>query len=145
MNGKAGSLTKPVLVSLPKFLDVRGNLSFMEEESQIPFKIRRVYWIYDVPGGEQRGGHAFIATEEIIVALSGSFDLNLHDGVSDYHFHLNRSYNAVLVPRMYWRMMDNFSTNSLALVVASTDYSEEDYIRSFNDFITKRQDEISRF
>ncbi|MGI6339942.1 MAG: sugar 3,4-ketoisomerase [Bacteroidales bacterium] len=125
---------KPALIDLPKFLDLRGNLSFVEEETHIPFKIKRVYWIYDVPGGEHRGGHAFKQTEELIIALSGSFDLNLHDGKTEYKYSLNRSYYGVIVPRMIWRMIDNFSTNSLALIIASTDFSESDYIRNFEEF-----------
>lgn len=127
-------IKKPTLINLPKFLDERGNLSFIEEESHIPFKIKRVYWIYDVPGGEHRGGHAFKETEELIVALSGSFDICLHDGESVSVFSLNRSYSGVLIPRMYWRTLSNFSTNSLALIIASTDYNEKDYIRDFSWF-----------
>ncbi len=122
------------LIKLPKFLDERGNLSFIEEDQHLPFSIHRVYWIYDVPGGEQRGGHAFKETEELIVALSGSFDVVLHDGNEEKRFHLNRSYYGVMVPKMYWRMMENFSTNSLALILASTEYDDEDYIRNFVDF-----------
>lgn len=125
---------KPTLLTLPKFFDLRGNLSFIEEDTHLPFKIRRVYWIYDVPGGEQRGGHAFRETEELIVALSGSFDVRLHDGKKDYKFSLNRSYYGILVPKMMWRLLENFSTNSLALIIASTNYSEEDYIRDFIEF-----------
>ena len=125
---------KPSLIDLPRFLDLRGNLSFIEEGSHVPFEIKRVYWIYDVPGGEHRGGHAFKQTDELIVALSGSFDLNLHDGTTEYKYSLNRSYYGVIVPRMIWRMIDNFSTNSLALIIASTDYSESDYIRNFEEF-----------
>jgi len=124
------------LIQLPKFLDLRGNLSFIEEDTHLPFRIRRVYWIYDVPGGEHRGGHAFRETEELIVALSGSFDVVLHDGKKEYRYPLNRSYYGLFVPKMMWRMLENFSTNSLALIVASTDYSEEDYIRDFNEFKT---------
>lgn len=127
-------LTKPELINLPKFLDPRGNLSFIEEDTHLPFKIRRVYWIYDVPGGEHRGGHAFRETEELIVALSGSFDVILHDGEKEYKFSLNRSYFGVFIPKMMWRTLENFSTNSLALIVASTDYSEDDYIRDFKEF-----------
>lgn len=127
-------IIKPTLIDLPRFLDLRGNLSFIEENSHIPFQIKRVYWIYDVPGGEHRGGHAFKQTDELIVALSGSFDLNLHDGTMEYKFQLNRSYYGVIVPGMIWRMIDNFSTNSLALIIASTDYSETDYIRDFEEF-----------
>jgi len=124
----------PVLIDLPKFLDLRGNLSLIEEDTHLPFKIRRVYWIYDVPGGEHRGGHAFRETEELIVALSGSFDVVLNDGEKEFRFHLNRSYYGVFIPKMMWRMLENFSTNSLALIIASTDYSEADYIRDFNEF-----------
>jgi hypothetical protein len=124
----------PSLIDLPKFLDPRGNLSFIEEETHLPFKIKRVYWIHDVPGGEHRGGHAFRETEELIVALSGSFDVVLHDGEKELRFSLNRSYYGVYVPKMIWRMLENFSTNSLALIIASTDYSVDDYIRDFEEF-----------
>lgn len=125
----------PHIVELPKIEDPRGNLSFIEEETHLPFTIRRVYWIYDVPGGEQRGGHAFRETEELIVALSGSFEVVLHDGLNEYRFSLNRSYYGVYVPKMIWRTLENFSTNSLALIVASTSYSSKDYIRDFNEFL----------
>ena len=124
----------PHLLDLPKFLDQRGNLSYIEEGTHIPFNIRRVYWIYDVPGGETRGGHAFKDTEELIVALSGSFDVVLNDGVKEYRYPLNRSYYGLLVPLMTWRVMENFSTNSLALVIASTDFNQDDYIRDFSTF-----------
>lgn len=124
----------PILINLPKFLDSRGNLSYIEEDTHLPFSIRRVYWIYDVPGGEHRGGHAFRETEELIVALSGSFNVILHDGEKEYRFSLARSYYGVLVPRMVWRTLEDFSTNSLALIVASTDYNEADYIRNFEEF-----------
>lgn len=119
---------------MPKFLDERGNLSFIEESKQIPFDIKRTYWIYDVPGGEIRGSHAFKETQELIIALSGSFDLVLHDGKEEHRFHLNRSYNGVFVPQMIWRKMENFSTNALALIVASTEYNKMDYIRDFDEF-----------
>lgn len=118
---------------------MRGNLSFIEEDTHIPFKIRRVYWIYDVPGGEHRGGHAFKRTEELIVALSGSFEVVLNDGEKEHRFLLNRSYYGVYVPNMIWRMIENFSTNSLALIIASTDYSELDYIRDYKDFISLKK------
>jgi hypothetical protein len=124
----------PTLIDLPKLLDLRGNLSFIEEDTHLPFKIRRVYWIYDVPGGEHRGGHAFRETEELIVALSGSFDVILHDSKKEFRFSLNRSYYGVLVPKMIWRTIENFSTNSLALIIASTDYRDADYIRDFEKF-----------
>jgi hypothetical protein len=125
---------KPIQINLPKLMDLRGNLSFIEEDTHLPFKIRRVYWIYDVPGGEYRGGHAFRETEELIVALSGSFDVVLHDGSQEFHFSLNRSYYGVLVPKMVWRLLENFSTNSLALIIASTNFDEADYIRDFSEF-----------
>jgi hypothetical protein len=128
------SIMIPSLIDLPKFLDPRGNLSFIEEETHLPFKIRRVYWIYDVPGGEHRGGHALRETEELIVALSGSFDVVLHDGKKERRFSLNRSYYGIYVPKMIWRMLENFSTNSLALIIASNDYTETDYIRDFEEF-----------
>jgi hypothetical protein len=125
---------KPELVKLPKITDLRGNLSFVEEDSQLPFRIRRVYWIYDVPGGEKRGSHAFRETQEMIVALSGSFDVVLHDGTQEYRYSLNRSYYGVLIPKMMWRMLENFSTNSLAVILASTDYSPSEYIYDFEEF-----------
>lgn len=134
---------EPIKVNLPKFVDLRGNLSFVEEDTHLPFKIRRVYWIYDVPGGEHRGGHAFRNTEELIVALSGSFDVVLHDGTNEFHFSLNRSYYGILVPKMYWRTLQDFSTNSLALIIASTDHSESDYIRDFEKFKLIKSDEYS--
>lgn len=124
-----------MLIELPKIIDSRGNLSFIEEDTHLPFKIKRVYWIYDVPGGEVRGGHAFRETEEFIVALSGSFDIVLHDGKQEFRYSLNRSYNGVLIPKLMWRLLENFSTNSLALIVASTEYSKRDYIRDFKGFI----------
>lgn len=123
------------IIELPKIPDYRGNLSFIEENNHIPFKINRVYWIYDVPGGESRGSHAFRVAEEFIVALSGSFDVNLHDGTEEKKFSMNRSYYGLYVPPMTWRKLDNFSTNSLALILNSTPFREEDYIRDFDDFI----------
>ena len=125
---------EPELIKLPKFLDSRGNLSFFEEDNQLPFKVKRVYWIYDVPGGEKRGGHAFKETWECIVALSGSFDVLLHDGTKEFRYPLNRSYYGVLIPKMMWRTLENFSTNSLALIAASTKYSVEDYIYDIEVF-----------
>ncbi len=130
---------KPRLIELPKFLDDRGNLSFIEERKHIPFDIKRTYWIYDVPGGEIRGSHAFKETQELIVALSGSFDLVLNDGQQEIKYHLNRSYFGIYVPQMFWRRMENFSTNSLALVLSSTNYSATDYIRDFDEFKTLLQ------
>lgn len=124
----------PQIINLPKFLDERGNLSFIEEEKHIPFKIARSYWIYDVPGGEVRGGHAYKENQEFIVALSGSFDVVLDNGEDKLTFQLNRSYYGLYVPKGWWRSMENFSTNSLALVVASTPFHKEDYIYDYEEF-----------
>ena len=122
------------IIKLPKFADVRGNLSFVEENNHIPFEIKRSFWIYDVPGGTERGGHAYKNTMEFIIALSGSFDVILDDGFSNESFSLNRSYYGLLVPKMIWRGMNNFSTNSLALVLSSSEYAPNDYIRNFDQF-----------
>ena len=122
-------------IDLPKIEDDRGNLSFIEESTSIPFKIKRVYWIYDVPGGEYRGSHAFKETEEFIVSLSGSFDVILNDGNEEKRFSLSRSYYGLFIPKMIWRKLDNFSTNSLALVLSSKAYDESEYIRDYNQFI----------
>ena len=116
------------IIELPKIFDGRGNLSFLEEDNHIPFKMERVYWIYDVPGGSTRGGHAFKKQHELIIALSGSLDIIIGDGVNERRFHLNRSYFGLYIPNMIWRQMDNFSTNSLALVVSSTAYDMTDYV-----------------
>lgn len=126
---------KARIVHLPKIVDNRGNLSYVEESNHIPFKIERTFWIYDVPGGESRGGHAFLKTEELIIALSGSFTVLLDDGHERKEFHLGRSYYGLYVPKMIWREMTDFSTNSLALILASTPYSAEDYIRDYNEFL----------
>lgn len=122
------------IIQLPKFLDARGNLSFIEEFKHISFKIERTYWIYDVPGGESRGGHAYKENQEFIVALSGSFDVILDDGHERKTYSLNRSYYGLYVPKGIWREMDNFSTNSLALVLSSTPYNPEDYIYDYQQF-----------
>ncbi|NCA77751.1 MAG: WxcM-like domain-containing protein [Alphaproteobacteria bacterium] len=125
----------PRIIILPKMEDPRGNLSFIEEEKHIPFKIERTYWIYDVPGGEIRGGHAFKEQEEFIVALSGSFDVIVDDGIKKQLFSLNRSYYGLYIPAVLWRQMQNFSTNSLALVVSSTKFNNGDYIYDYNEFL----------
>lgn len=130
---------EPHIIQLPKLLDPRGNLSFIEENHHIPFKIERTYWIYDVPGGETRGGHAYKTLQEMVVALSGSFDVVLHDGREEKRFHLNRSYYGLYVPSMYWRSMENFSTNSVALVLANEVYDEQQYIRDFEAFKFAKQ------
>ncbi len=127
------------IINLPKFEDPRGNLSYIEENRHIPFKIERTYWIYDVPGGETRGGHAFKVQQELIVALSGSFDVVVDDGNNRQIFSLNRSYYGLYIPKGYWRQMVNFSTNSLALVLSSTHFEEEDYIRDYDEFLKYRK------
>jgi len=127
-------MTEARIINLPKISDVRGNLSFMEEENHIPFSIKRTFWIYDVPGGVERGGHAYRQTHELIVALSGSFDVVLNDGYDEKIFHLSRSYYGLYVPKMIWRKMQNFSTNSLAIVVASTHFDASDYIYDFEQY-----------
>lgn len=128
----------PELINLPKIDDPRGNLTFIEEESHIPFRIKRVYWIYDVPGGQTRGGHAFREQQEMIVALSGSFDVVVNHGSDAQRFHLNRSYYGLYIPNGMWRYLDNFSTNSVAMVLSSTFYNENDYIRDFEEFLRFR-------
>ena len=132
MTGK--TMDKPRIINLPKNGDRRGNLSVIEQGKQIPFKIERAFWIYDVPGGEFRGGHAYHESEEFIVALSGSFDVTVDDGKEKRVFSLNRSYYGLYVPKQVWRGMDNFSTNSLALVLSSMPYDEADYIRDYDEF-----------
>lgn len=127
------------IFNLPKILDPRGNLSFIEEEKHVPFKIERAYWIYDVPGGEVRGGHAYKKNREFIIALSGSFDIILNEGGGEKRYSLNRSYYGLYVPEMVWRRMENFSTNSLALILSSTGYDELDYIRDLEIFLKAKK------
>ena len=127
----------PNILQLPKIVDARGNLSFVEANRHVPFEIKRAYWIYDVPGGEVRGGHAFREQDEFIIALSGSFDVIVDTGNGrKKRFQLNRSYFGLYIPKGVWRSLENFSTNSLALVLASTVYNENDYIRDYAEFIT---------
>lgn len=121
-------------VDLPKIIDERGNLSFIEYPKHLPFAINRVYWIYDVPGGETRGGHAYKKLEELIIAISGSFDITIDDGKCIKKISLNRSYKGVYIPSKVWRSLDNFSTNSLCLILASDSYNENDYIRDYDEF-----------
>jgi len=123
------------LYDLPKFLDPRGNLSFLEEFKHVPFEIKRAYWVYDVPGGERRGGHSFKKSQEVIIALSGSFDIVLDDGRTKKLISINRSYHALYIPNLIWRHLENFSTNSLALVVSSTSFDEADYERDYENFV----------
>lgn len=128
------------IIELPKFTDPRGNLSFVEQLNNIPFEIKRTYWVYDVPGGEARGGHAFRENAEFIIALSGSFDVVVDDGKSKKKFILNRSYYGLYVPKGVWREMENFSTNSLAMILSSTCYNANDYIRDYDVYQKMKND-----
>ena len=128
------------IVSLPKFLDARGNLSFVQNTTHIPFSIKRVYWVYDVPGGECRGGHAYIQNEEFIIALSGSMDVVVDDGRRKKTYSLNRSYFGLYIPKGLWREMNNFSTNAVALELASVEYDPSDYVRDYDDFLKLKKD-----
>lgn len=123
------------IIELPKFTDPRGNLSFVEQLNHIPFEIKRTYWIYDVPGGENRGGHAFRQNDEFIVALSGAFDVIVDDGKEKKRFALNRSYYGLYIPAGLWRTMENFSTNSLALEFGSSHYDRADYVEDYEQFL----------
>jgi len=127
-------MKQPKIIDLPKFLDERGNLSFFENDNQLPFTIKRVHWIYDVPGGEERGGLAYKETEEFIVAMSGSFDVIVDDGKQQYHFSLNRSYKGVYIPAGTWRTITNYSTNAVAVIAASTHYDPSDAMRDYEEF-----------
>ena len=133
------------IIGLPKFLDARGNLSFVEQLNHIPFEIKRTYWIYDVPGGEERGGHAFKGNQEFIVALSGAFDVIVDDGGNKKTFSLNRSYYGLYIPQGLWRTIENFSTNSLALEFGSLHYDEADYIYDYEEYRRWREEQVSSF
>ncbi|NVK75221.1 MAG: WxcM-like domain-containing protein [Oceanospirillaceae bacterium] len=131
-------MNKPTLIDLPKIQDPRGNLTFLQNDSHVPFEIQRVFWTYDVPGGEVRGGHAYKSQEELIIAISGAFDIvvkNL-DGTEE-RFHLNRSYFGLYLPAKTWRHMENFSTNALGLHLSSSKFDETDYIRDFTEFTSR--------
>lgn len=127
------------IIELPKFLDARGNLSFVEQYNHIPFGIKRTYWIYDVPGGEARGGHAYCKNEEVVIALSGAFDVVIDDGERQKRFNLNRSYYGLYIPKGLWRTMESFSTNAFALELGSEYFDEKDYIRDYGQFKTMKQ------
>lgn len=123
-------------IELPKFLDARGNLSYVENYNQVPFEIKRTYWLYDVPGGESRGGHAFCQNQEFVIALSGAFDVTVDDGKQKKTFTLNRSYYGLYIPAGLWRVMNNFSTNSLALEFGSIKYDRStDYVEEYKEFL----------
>ncbi len=128
------------IIELPKFADPRGNLSFAEQNNHIPFEIKRTYWIYDVPGGEDRGGHAFKENQEVVIALSGAFDVVVDDGLNKKTFSLNRSYYGLYIPAGLWRTMENFSTNSLALEFGSKHYDVNDYVRDYDEFLKMKND-----
>lgn len=132
------------LIHLPKFEDERGNLSFFEDNNQIPFKIRRIHWIYDVPGGQDRGGVAYKETEEFVVAMSGSFDVTIDDGTTKTTISLNRSYKGVYIPKGVWRTIDNYSSNSIAVIAASSHYDPADGIRDYDEFLRFRQTEVKQ-
>ena len=128
------------IIELPKFLDARGNLSLAEQNNHIPFEIKRTYWIYDVPGGEDRGGHAFKENQEVVIALSGAFDVVVDDGNQKKTFSLNRSYYGLYIPAGLWRTMENFSTNSLALEFGSAHFDVNDYVRDYDEFLKLKND-----
>lgn len=127
------------VIQLPKIADPRGNLTFIEGEAHIPFKIRRVYYLYDVPGGAERGGHAHKELSQLIVAMSGSFDVVLDDGRQKQRYHLNRSYYGLYVCPMIWRELDNFSSGSVCMVLASNLYEASDYFRDYSQFVATLQ------
>jgi dTDP-4-dehydrorhamnose 3,5-epimerase-like enzyme len=129
------SITDCRIIELPKISDPRGNLTFVENGNQIPFSIQRVYYLYDVPGGSERGGHAHKELQQLIIAMSGSFDVVLNDGGENKRFHLNRSYYGLFVPNMIWREIDNFSSGSVCMVLASNFYDESDYYRDYDDYL----------
>jgi len=130
-----------VTMNVPKIPDVRGNLTYIESAGHVPFPLKRVYWIYDVPGGEVRGGHAYRQLQEFVIALSGSFDVHVNDGEQRRVITLNRSYFGLYVPQMIWRQLTNFSTNAVCLILASLPYDESDYIRRFDEFTAARRSE----
>ncbi len=135
------SLDNCKLIQLPKISDPRGNLTFVEGKNHIPFDIKRVYYLYDVPGGGERGGHAHKALQQLIIAMSGSFDIVLNDGMKTKRIHLNRSYYGLYVCPMIWREIDNFSSGSVCMVLASSLYDESDYYRDYNSFLSALKSE----
>jgi hypothetical protein len=129
------SIDQCQLLELPKISDPRGNLTFIENSNQIPFDIKRVYYLYDIPGGSDRGAHAHKNLHQFVVAMSGSFDIELDDGFNKKRFHLNRSYYGLYICPMMWRLVDNFSSGAVCMVLASEHYSEGDYIRNYQEFL----------
>jgi hypothetical protein len=130
-----GHVERCELIELPKIHDPRGNLTFIEGNNHVPFDIRRAYYLYDVPGGAERGGHAHKGLQQLIIAMSGSFDIVLDDGYAQERFHLNRSYFGLYLGPMVWREIDNFSSGSVCMVLASTTYDESDYYRDYDEFL----------
>lgn len=128
-------MTKPTVITLPKICDPRGNLTFVENGRHIPFDIARAYWVYDVPGGEERGGHSHHVAEELIIATGGSFNVNLFDGRETKTYTLNRPFEGLYVPPGYWRTLDNFASGSVCMVLTSTPYDEADYVRDYYEFM----------
>jgi len=131
------------IIQFPKINDPRGNLTFIEGNNHIPFDVKRTYWIYDVPGGEVRGGHAFKKSQEVIISLSGSFDVLLDYGDWTQIYSLNRSYLGLYIPNMIWRQMFHFSTNSVALVLSSSDYEEDDYVHRYENYLQLKNNDIT--
>ena len=131
------------LIDLPKIADPRGNLTFIEAHKHVPFEIKRVFYLYDVPGGAERGGHALRNCHQFLIAMSGSFDVAVYDGKMSSRFHLNRSYYGLHLPPMIWREMDNFSSGSVCLVLASEPYQANDYFRDYNDYLRVKANENS--
>lgn len=125
---------EPRIIQLPKICDPRGNLTFVQDMDGIPFNIERVYWTYDVPSGESRGGHSHREAEELVVAVSGSFNVNIFDGEDWSTFLLNRPFQGLYIPAGYWRTLDNFASGSVCLVMTSTIYSEDDYVRDYEEY-----------
>lgn len=129
--------SKPGIIQLPKITDARGNLSFLQNSDHIPFNIKRVFWIYDVPGGEKRGGHAFKKQQEVIIVISGSVDIIVVDRAgNETKFCLNRSYSGLYIPPMHYRHLENFSTNSVSVHLSDSEFDESDYIRDIEEFKT---------
>lgn len=127
--------TKPTIITLPKICDPRGNLTFVENGRHVPFEIARAYWVYDVPGGEERGGHSHHVAEELIIATGGSFNVNLFNGQETRTYTLNRPFEGLYVPPGYWRTLDNFASGSVCMVLTSTPYDEADYVRDYDEFM----------
>nr|WP_320010256.1 FdtA/QdtA family cupin domain-containing protein [uncultured Desulfobulbus sp.] len=135
------NLAQVKLINLPKIEDHRGNLTFIEQNRHIPFDIQRVYYLYDVPGGAERGGHAHKELQQLIIAMSGSFDVVLDDGVEQQRFHLNRSYMGLYLPKMLWRELDNFSSGAVCMCLASILYDENDYYRDYEEYLRALKEE----